>query len=63
MSEKLHAPLWAADLGLPLVGQKRQDYISGLSHSGAGPPRNEALVGREGSVVNSDTLTLIVPHG
>lgn len=37
MSEKLWAPSWALVLGLQPVGQKRQDYVSGISHSGAVP--------------------------
>lgn len=37
MSEKLCAPSWALDPGLQPFGQKRQDYVSGISHSGAVP--------------------------
>ena len=37
MSEKRRAPQWALVRGLHSVGLKRQDYVSGISHSGDVP--------------------------
>lgn len=59
-SYELPHGLWS--LGLSFLGQKRQDYVSGILHSGA-VPEVQGSGRRERSLVYNDILTLTVPHG